>query len=592
MNSAGGREQWRGRFDNNDPTMLKTDANIHNVAMQWGIKIPLRDGIRLNATLYLPREHPKPTPSIFTLTPYIAQNYHDMGVYFASHGYPFLTVDVRGRGNSGGEFIPYLNEGRDGYDVVEWLAQQPYCSAQVTMWGGSYAGLNQWNTARERPPHLATIVPAASPYMGVDFPLRSNIASPYIMQLLTLVSGRASQDKIFTDGCFWGAQFRRWFESGAAFKELDTLLGNPSEVFQEWLAHPHLDAYWDRYSPTTEQYARLALPILTITGSYDGDQPGALRHYREHLRYAPETARAQHHLIIGPWDHAGTRSPQAEFSGIKVGPASLVDLPRLHLEWYAWTMREGPKPTFLRKNVAYYVMGSEVWRYADSLEGITARSEALYLHSEGNPTDVFHSGFLSGDAPRGSNTLDTYVYNPRDTRHAALESTVDPEDVTDQRMIHLKVGQQLIYHSAPFESDTQISGFFKLSVWFAIDQPDTDFAARVYEIDLEGRSILLSSDWIRARHRGSSREEQIISTLEPLRYDFEGFMFVSRRVRQGNRLRLVIGPINSIYAQKNYNSGGVVSEESMGDARPVTVRLLHDVAHPSVLCVPIGHPET
>ncbi len=149
------------------------------VKFQWGVKIPLRDGVKLNATVYTPREQKAPAPCVFTLTPYISQSYHDRGIYFASHGYPFLTVDVRGRGNSEGQFRPLLQEAPDGHDVVEWLAQQPYCNGKVTMWGGSYAGYDQWVTAKEFPPHLATIVPVASPYAGIDFPMRGNIASPY-----------------------------------------------------------------------------------------------------------------------------------------------------------------------------------------------------------------------------------------------------------------------------------------------------------------------------------------------------------------------------------------------------------------------------
>src|SRR5271155_4797908 len=107
-----------------------------SVHMQWGVKIPLRDGVRLNATLYIPKTHATPSPAIFTLTPYIGQTYHDVGMYFAEHGYPFLTVDVRGRGNSEGSFRPLIQEAQDGYDVVEWLAKQPYCNGKISMWGG------------------------------------------------------------------------------------------------------------------------------------------------------------------------------------------------------------------------------------------------------------------------------------------------------------------------------------------------------------------------------------------------------------------------------------------------------------------------
>jgi uncharacterized protein len=75
-------------------------------------------------------------------------------------------------------FEPFVNEGRDGHDVVVWLADQPWCNGAVTMWGGSYAGFNQWMTLKESPPHLKTIVPAASAHAAVDFPFFKNIFYP------------------------------------------------------------------------------------------------------------------------------------------------------------------------------------------------------------------------------------------------------------------------------------------------------------------------------------------------------------------------------------------------------------------------------
>jgi predicted acyl esterase len=125
----------------------------------------MRDKIELNATVYLPKtpdgSQPR-TPVIFTLTPYISDSYHARAAYFASHGYVFTLVDVRGRGNSSGNFEPFAQEPHDGYDVVEWLGKQLSCDGKVAMWGGSYAGFDQWAMAKELPPHLATIVPAAA----------------------------------------------------------------------------------------------------------------------------------------------------------------------------------------------------------------------------------------------------------------------------------------------------------------------------------------------------------------------------------------------------------------------------------------------
>jgi uncharacterized protein len=517
---------------------------------------------------------------------YISQSYHDRGMYFASHGYPFLTVDVRGRGNSEGEYHPLIQEARDGYDIVEWLAKQPYCNGKVTMWGGSYAGYDQWATAKEFPPHLATIVPVASPYAGVDFPMSYSVFYPYDMQWLLFTTGRASQERIFGDDAFWLGNFRRWFESGRPFKELDTMVGAPSPIFQEWVAHPHADSYWDQYNPTSEQYSKLSIPILTITASHDDDQPGALTHYREHMKNASPEGRARHYLVIGPWDHAGTRTPNAKVGGLTFGPASLVDLPQLHLDWYRWTMQGGAKPEFLKNYVAHYVMFADKWRYADSLAAVTKEERALNLGSRVNANDVLHSGSLSTDPQKGE--PDHYVYDPRDTSLAKLETQLDPTSLVDQTLIYARGDKQLIYHSAAFDRDTEVSGFFRLSAWIAIDQPDTTFRADVYEIRQDGSSIVLVSQVLQARYRQSLREPQLVKTKAPQRYEFEHFPFVSQEIKQGSRLRLVIAPVNSIQSEKNYNSGGVVAEESMQDARPVNVKLFHDPQHRSTLYVPIG----
>jgi uncharacterized protein len=560
-----------------------------DVHIRWGTRIPLRNGLHLSAIAYLPN-NAAATPAILAMTPYVAQSHHEHAMYFAAQGFAFLSVDVRGRGNSDGEFH-LLNEAQDSVDVIEWVARQPYCNGRVAMWGASYLGYCQWAAARERPPSLATIVPVAAPFRGVDSPVRNNIFTPYSIQWLTIVSGRTSQEKMFLDQSFWSGKFARAFESAVPFRELDRYLGNPSALFQEWACHAERDDYWDSHNPTREQYAALSLPILTITGAYDADQPGALAHYREHVASASAAARARHYLVIGPWDHSGTSRPKLQFGGIEVGAASCIDLRRLHLEWYRWTLQGGDRPGFLRKNVAYYVTGAETWRYADTLESITAGELCLQLDASSDAQEGLRGGALAGRIARHREP-DEYVYDPRDVSDAALESTLDPESLVDESMLHARVGKQLVYHSAPFDRDTDVCGFFKLAVWLSIDQPDTDFQVSIQEVAPEGSSLLLSIDRLRARYRESPRQARLIQTRAPLRYDFSNFTFVARRMRCGSRLRLVLGPINSIFWQKNYNSGGAVCDETQEDGRPVRVRLFHDDAHPSALLVPLGAGDT
>lgn len=557
------------------------------VEMIWGVKIPLRDGVQLNATVYKPEGQKEPLPVVFTLTPYIGDTYLERALYFARHGYVYALVDVRGRGNSGGSFEPFANEGRDGHDVVEWLARQPWCNGKVAMWGGSYAGFDQWSVAKEFPEHLATIVPAAAAHPGVDFPMSSNIPGPYLMQWLTFTSGVTSNAQLFGSFAFWSEKFYELYSRHLPFRGLDRLVGNPSPMFQKWLDHPTPDAYLDAMVPNEEQYRRLRMPILTITGDYDGDQAGAMTYYQRHMRYGAADVTANHYLIIGPWDHAGTRTPRAEVGGLKFGPASVLDLNDLHRQWYDWTMKTGPKPEFLKKRVAYYVTGAEEWKYANTLESIAPERRVLFLDSSGTAADAFHSGTLNAEKPHGA-AADQYVYDPMDTRYGELERKEEEKPVLSERGALNLFGNGVVYHTEPFAEDTEVTGYVKLTAWLAMDVQDTDLEADVYEILADGTSIGLTSALVRARYRDSLREAKPVPAGEIVRYTFDNFTYFSRRIAKGSRLRLVISCPNSINLEKNYNTYGDISRESGADARTAHIRVYHDAGHASALEVPIA----
>ena len=565
--------------------------------LRWGVKIPLRDKAELNATLYLPRNSDGSaarTPVIVTLTPYIADSYHARAAYFASRGYAFALVDVRGRGNSGGEFEPNANDARDGHDVVEWLAKQPFCDGKVTMWGGSYAGFNQWATAKEFPPHLATIVPAASAHLGIDFPFPNNIGLSYDMQWLTFVSGRTGQANLFGDAKFWRSKYLEVYKKHIPFKSLDAFLGNPSASFQRWIAHPTYDSYWQAMAPTREQYQKMTLPILSITGQYDGDQLGALTYYRNHIANASPEARAKHFLILGPWDHPGTRTPTDEVAGVKFGPAAVLELNDLHRQWYDWTMKGKTKPDFLKDQVAYYLLAAGnsgangEWKYAPSLEALTANPRTLFLGSKGGDANgVFRSGALS--ETKGEGGADSFTYDPLDTRRGESEP-IEPNEKTANLDQHyaLSIGQDgLVYHSDVLPNETPLVGSVKLTLWVSIDTPDTDLAADLYEIQPDGTSIPLWSDLRRLRYRESVGQEKLVKSGEIVRCDFAPGLFVARKLAKGSRLRLVISSPNSPAVQKNYNSGGIIAEETARDARTAHIKVHHDAEHASAIELPL-----
>ena len=555
------------------------------IDFQWGVKIPLHDDVKLNATLYRPKDQSEPLPVVVTLTPYVSSSYHDRGVYFAQNDYVFVIVDVRGRGNSEGTFDPNMQEAKDGVDVIEWLATQPWSNGQVAMWGGSYAGYNQWAVAKEFPEGLETIVPAAAAYPGVDFPGFKNIPYTYEIRWQTLVTGKTVNSMIFGDESFWNARYQDWFRSGSAYEDLDDVVGNRSEIFDRWVSHPMFDEYWASMSATDDEIANMDLPILSITGQYDGDQPGAMEHYKRHIQHSKPRAREKHYLIMGPWDHAGTRTPQTEFGGLTVDEASQLDLNALHKSWYDWTMKDGVKPEFLKDQVAYYVIGEEAWRYAPSFEAITSDYRDFRLDASGSAGSVFGDGRLNETTSASGSSR--YVYDPGDLSYAN-QTTPEDEWLVNQATMLAIEGDGLVFHTAPLKEPMTLAGSPQLEVWMAVDARDIDFSAQLWEIKPDGTALFLSYDMLRARHRNGRDQSDLLSPGDVERYVFDTFTVFAKRIDAGSRLRLVLTSPNTIYLQKNYGTGGVVAKETIADARPIEVMLYHDDDRSSTLKLPIA----
>lgn len=214
------------------------------------------------------------------------------------------------------------------------------------------------------------------------------------------------------------------------------------------------------------------------------------------------------------------------------------------------------------------------------------KTRTLYLDSNGEANDVFHSGTLV-ETQRSASQADRYVYDPLDTRMAELESEEIQNPLTDQRYALNLFGAELVYHSAPMPKETELTGWVRLTVSLSMEVRDTDLSATLYEIKPDGTSVQLTSDQKRARYRESLRQEKLVMPGEIDRYVFDSFTFVSRRLAKGSRLRLVVGASNTINLERNYNSGGFVAGESAKDARTAHVTLHHDPQYPSFLELPM-----
>jgi uncharacterized protein len=545
------------------------------------VKVPLRDGVRLDATLYKPTPSPGPLPIILMLSPYPDSTMEPRGSYFASRGYIYAWVDVRGRGDSEGVFNPFAQEAKDGYDVVEWLAKQPWSNGRVAMFGGSYPGGDQWMTASQHPPHLVSIAPVASVRPGMDMPLDNNIMLTEALQWLTLVSGHVVYGAVYTDD-IWQNVAKRLYLAKAPFNQMDRYAGSTTTVFQQWVQHPEFDDYWKKMALSREQVAGIALPVLAITGAHDGDQLGTLSFYTDHITATDPSTIDNYYLVIGPWNHFGTREPKQDFGGQHYGTASLLDLMRLHREWYDYTLKSGTKPAFLKKHVAYYVagQGAECWKYADSLASVSTASQTLYIDVTGGAASIYHSGSLFPSAKGASGG--SFVSDPNDL--SAAESTRSQPGAD----LH---GNGLIFHSEPFSEDTEIDGSVDLRLWLLIDVPDTDLTYRLYLVAPDGLSRLLTYSILRARYRHSLDHAEPIRENQPEEYHFKAESWFAMRAQKGSQLRLIVKSLNDPDYEKNWNSMKPVADQSGADAHIGHIQLLQTQDHPSTLTLPLGDPS-
>jgi uncharacterized protein len=258
-------------------------------------------------------------------------------------------------------------------------------------------------------------------------------------------------------------------------------------------------------------------------------------------------------------------------------------------------MKAGPKPAFLKNQVAYYLLApgnsgaNGEWKYADNYETLTANPKTFYLDSkDGDANGVFRSGALN--EKQQNNGMDTFIYDPTDTRRGENVEGTDPKEktVAIDQTFPLSISKAgLVYHTEPLPNETPFVGCPALTLWVTIDTPDVDLECDLYEIQPDGTSIALWSDLRRLRYRGSLREAKLVKPGEVVRCDFNPGTFVARRLMKGSRLRLVVTAVNSISWQKNYCSGGVVAEETAKDARTCNVQVYHDAEHASMIQLPL-----
>ena len=587
-------------------------AGALGIITETDVAVPMRDGVVLRANVFRP-DGEGPYPGLLLRTPYgKPAGGHDR---YVRAGYAVVTQDSRGRYASDGDFVPFTEpntgDAEDGYDSVEWLAAQPWCTGRIGTFGASYNAWMQWELARLRPPHLVAMCAYTIPLelTSVDWCGAFRAGRRIKWWLTTIAPDLRRRHGL--PGPHTPAEARRiWDEVEQAhwvgflpWKEFPNHLPpGLAEYAADWLAEPNRRPW-----RLDEAHAQVEVPNLDFSGWYDhcNDTLNHLAGMQANGRTA--AAREQTRLIVGPWNHPGLGKRQ--IGEIDFGPQAELDLPDLIIRWFNYWLKGQDNGTDSEPAVRYFVMGPNRWRSAHTWPPPSTAARDCHLASGGDAGRANGDGSLQSAALSDSSASDSYRYDPRDPVPTlwGKEWFTSP---ADRRQLEYR-RDILYYRSAPLTEEVEIVGYPKVILHVSSTAPDTDFFARLVDEhpaepggrDSEARELAAAVEgvdalpstsggealevcygMVRLRHRNSYSCEELVEPGEAVELQIE-LGATACRFQKGHRIRLEITSSDFPNHDRNHNTGG----DDLAEARmvPATQTIHHTAERPSRLVLPV-----
>jgi uncharacterized protein len=512
------------------------------VRVVQNLRVPMRDGVELALDLVRP-DIPGPLPVVLYRTPYDKVKARTgpsaLPGLLAGRGYVVAFNDCRGRFNSDGVFRPYLHEADDGYDTVEWIAAQEWCDGNVGMAGGSYIAETQWYAASRRPPHLKAIVPvAAGPgTLWDNEPIRGGCLRLPMAEWMVVMGHRSPHAPNWD---LWTRELD--YVRALPLAALAERAGTTSAWWDEWMAHPTFDAYWEAGS--YDNFAEMDVAVLNVSGWWDSNAPGAPMNFAA-MRASPAADRQR--LIIGPWPHRLNQSTR--LSGVDFGPDAVIDLDEDIVGFFDRWLKGVRNGVDEEKPVRVFLVGANKWITADSWPLPRTRDVEFYLRSRGTANGVSGDGRLSAEPP-GPEPCDAYDYDPADPAGVLWnmhEGPVDDRAATGR-------ADCLCYTSEPLTGPLDVVGIATCRLFASSSALDTDWHVRLVDVHPDGTARFLCHGALRARFRESYAEPRLLEPGRPTMFEVTldpcGVRFLP-----GHRIRVEISSSWFPLYDRNTNSG-------------------------------------
>lgn len=533
------------------------------------VRVPMRDGVRIGLRIYRP-DGSGPFPALFAISPYRYDNneapatplflWRETGPieWYVEQGYAYVHADVRGAGFSEGEFGFFSRqEQQDLYELIEWIAKQPWCNGKVGGLGQSYYCISQWFMGIQSPPHLACI----APYDGLNDPYRYCVTH----------GGIESNFPLY------------WFNSSVRVPNLYPANGDhprylEKDFYFEVQQHPFCDDYWKERTAAT-QLDKIRVPVFSV---------GVWAKMELHLH----GNLLGYQKVAGPKKLAitGTPTPFSSMSDF-----TQIDFHRKYFLPFYDKYLKGAKTSWdERPNVEYVVKNTGTVRTFDTWPPPGTRRTSFYLGKgpTGSVTSL-NDGTLSAGQPGSGGGSTSYSY-PHPSWVLGVVP-VGPQGPDPARGV-------LTFTSEPLAADMEVGGHGKLVLHASSTRGDMDFLVKVSEQfpqpqeerakGVQPRYVIVTKGWLRASHR---ELDPALSTDDIPHYKHERalpvepgqiykleipLMAIAWRFKQGNRLRVEIACGDSAMTDGLF--AHIYRPDKIG-----TDTLHHDAAHPSQLVLPV-----
>jgi putative CocE/NonD family hydrolase len=604
--------------------------------------IPMRDGVRLAANVWQPTHNgelaPGPFPALLLRTPYDKNRQVWNGDFFVKHGYIVVVQDLRGCGASeGGPFKFFIQdiECYDGYDSVEWIAQQPWCNGKVGTMGTSYAAWVQNALATQNPPHLTTMFVHEGASNAYHSALRHDgafemrmLGAVFLYCVLHHQNGdpalyRALEEEM-TNLRSWLARFPfRRGESPLA------LVPQAEEGFFELYTQGDYNDFWKRPSlnPSAHYDTYADVPTYYSSAWYDPYARASLENYTNLARIKQQPKK----VIIGPWIH-GRNTNVTYINDVDFGPEAALVFDELQLRWFDYWLKgldtgimdEPPVKIFVmgsgdgRRNLEGRLNHGGHWRYGESWPLPQTQFTPYYTRAGGR---------LDPQPPVEPNAATTFTFdpqNPAPTITASISSLSElapaPEglafdlDVWFRNRWIVRAGPShqkeepyifgckppylplaarpdiLVFCTDPLNEAVEVTGPVEVKLWASSSAPDTDFTAKLVDVyppsaDYpHGYHMNLCDGIIRARYRDSWESPRLMEPgqIYPITITLDP---VSNIFKAGHRIRLDISSSNFPRFDVNPNTGDALG--TVGRTHVAENTIYHNTEHPTYVILPI-----